>query len=179
MSDPPRRGEPTPAEARRDSGRDPRYRPGVGIMLLNREGKVLVAQRIDMASAAWQMPQGGIDKGESPLAAAWRELKEEIGTDAAELIAESRGWLCYDLPAEVAARRWRGRYRGQTQKWFVFRFLGRDDDIDIAAEKPEFSDWRWADMAELPELIVPFKRALYLRLIDEFGHLGGGAPADS
>jgi putative (di)nucleoside polyphosphate hydrolase len=179
MSDRPRRGESTSAKARRDPPQDSRYRPGVGLMLLNREGKVLVAQRIDMASAAWQMPQGGIDKGESPLAAAWRELKEEISTDAAELIAESRGWLRYDLPAEVATRRWRGRYRGQTQKWFVLRFHGRDDDIDIATEKPEFSDWKWADMAELPELIVPFKRALYRRLIDEFGHLGGGAPAGS
>lgn len=187
MSDRPRRGEPTPAEPHRDrhrdlardSARDPHYRPGVGIMLLNRAGQVLVAQRIDMARAAWQMPQGGIDKGESPRAAAWRELKEEIGTDAAELIAESRGWLRYDLPAEVAARRWRGRYRGQTQKWFVFRFLGRDEDIDIATEKPEFSEWKWADMAELPELIVPFKRAVYRSLIDEFGHLGSDASAGS
>ena len=148
--------------------RDLPYRPGVGIMLLNRQGKVFVAQRIDMPSAAWQMPQGGIDKGESPLDAAWRELKEETGTDKAEVVGESRDWHRYDLPVELVPKLWRGRFRGQTQKWFVFRFLGRDEDIDIATEKPEFSDWKWADMADLPNLIVPFKRTLYLRLVDEF-----------
>ena len=140
-------------------------------MLLNRRCKVFVAQRIDMPSAAWQMPQGGIDKGESPLAAAWRELKEEVGTDEAELIGQSRDWFDYDLPADLVPKLWRGRFRGQTQKWFVFRFLGRDGDIDLATEKPEFSDWKWADMADLPDLIVPFKRALYIRLVDEFQHL--------
>ncbi len=152
------------------------YRPGVGIMLLNRDGKVFVAQRIDMPSAAWQMPQGGIDKGESPLAAAWRELKEETGTDRAEIIGESRGWYCYDLPADLVPRLWHGRFRGQTQKWFAFRFLGRDEDIRIDTEKPEFSNWKWADMSALPDLIVPFKRALYIQLLDEFAHLGPDDP---
>jgi putative (di)nucleoside polyphosphate hydrolase len=145
------------------------YRPGVGIMLLNGEGSVFVAQRIDMPSDAWQMPQGGIDKGETPLDAAWREMKEEIGTDRAKLLAESQGWLNYDLPRDLAARLWRGRFRGQRQKWFAFRFTGTDRDIDIAGhEHPEFSTWRWAPMIELPSLIVPFKRRLYQQLVDEF-----------
>jgi putative (di)nucleoside polyphosphate hydrolase len=145
------------------------YRPGVGIMLLNGEGAVFVAQRIDMPSDAWQMPQGGIDKGETPIDAAWREMKEEIGTDRAQLLAESREWLSYDLPRDLAGRLWRGRFRGQRQKWFAFRFTGEDRDIDIAGtDHPEFSTWRWAPMAELPSLIVPFKRLLYRQLVEEF-----------
>ena len=151
------------------------YRRGVGVILLNREGHVFVAQRIDMPSAAWQMPQGGIDKGEAPLAAARRELAEETGTQLAELIAESQGWYDYDLPADLVPRIWRGRYRGQTQKWFAFRFLGEDRDIDIETEKPEFSAWKWAPMRDLPSLIVPFKRQLYRDLLEEFGHLSGPA----
>jgi putative (di)nucleoside polyphosphate hydrolase len=152
------------------------YRPGVGIMLLNRSGQVFVARRIDMPSDAWQMPQGGIDPGETPLAAAWREMREEIGTDRARLLAESRVWLRYDLPRELVPKLWRGRYRGQQQKWFAFRFLGEDKDIDIATPHPEFSAWRWAPMDELPALIVPFKRQLYRDLIAEFGPLAFGAP---
>ena len=147
------------------------YRSGVGIMLLDSRGEVLVAQRIDNPSGAWQMPQGGIGENEDPLAAAWREMREEIGTDKAELAAESRRWLSYDLPAELADRIWRGLYRGQRQKWFAFRFLGTDRDIDIATEDPEFSAWKWAPMRDLPALIVPFKRQLYGDLIAEFGHL--------
>ncbi len=173
MSDPPLEAKAPPAEAIRDLP----YRQGVGIMLLNRQGRVFVAQRIDMPSAAWQMPQGGIDKGESPLDAAWRELKEETGTDKAEVIGESRDWYVYDLPVDLAPKLWRGRFRGQTQKWFVFRFLGSDRDIDIATENPEFSGWKWADMAELPDLIVPFKRTLYSQLIEELGHFSSGEPA--
>jgi putative (di)nucleoside polyphosphate hydrolase len=149
------------------------YRPGVGIMLLNPHGRVLVAQRLDMPSDAWQMPQGGVDKNEDPLAAAWREMREEIGTDKAELAAESRAWLTYDLPPALADRIWGGRYRGQRQKWFAFRFRGEDADIDITTENPEFSAWKWADMRELPNLIVPFKRRLYSELVEEFGHLAG------
>ena len=147
------------------------YRPGVGIMLLDKLGRVLVAQRLDMPSEAWQMPQGGIDKHEEPLEAARREMKEEIGTDKAVLEAESRGWHHYDLPPDLADRIWMGRYRGQRQKWFAFRFRGKDKDIDIATKHPEFSRWRWAEMRELPDLIVPFKRQLYATLIDEFAHL--------
>ena len=151
------------------------YRPGVGIMLLNHEGLAFIGRRIGMPAglAAWQMPQGGIDPGETPLQAAWRELKEEVGTNAASLLAETRAWLCYDLPGEIAGGLWGGRYRGQRQKWFAMRFAGRDSDIDLATHHAEFDAWRWARPAELPELIVPFKRRLYLAILDEFrAHLG-------
>ena len=147
------------------------YRPGVGIMLINREDQVFVAQRIDMPSDAWQMPQGGIDDGEMPEAAARRELLEETGTDKAELIAEYPQWLSYDLPVELVPLIWAGRYRGQTQKWFAFRFTGDDGDINIETETPEFSAWRWAARHELPGLIVPFKRQLYRAVLAEFAHL--------
>jgi len=147
------------------------YRPCVGVMLLNRHGQVFVAQRIDTPSAAWQMPQGGIEPGETPHQAAMRELYEETGTNQAEIIAESRDWLRYDLPADLAPTIWGGRYRGQEQKWFAMRFLGTDADIDIDGEQPEFSAWRWAELAEIPDLIVPFKRALYQQLVAEFGEV--------
>jgi len=140
-------------------------------MLLNAAGSVFVAQRLDMPSDAWQMPQGGVDRGEDALAAAWREMREEIGTDKATLLAESREWLRYDLPAGLIPRLWGGRYRGQEQKWFAFRFTGGDADIDIATENPEFSTWKWTPFATLPDLIVPFKRPLYLRIMAEFAHL--------
>ncbi len=147
------------------------YRRGVGLMVLDRDSRVFVARRIDTPSAAWQMPQGGIDAGESPPEAAMRELKEEIGTDNAEIIAESKGWLRYDLPRELIPRLWGGRYRGQMQKWFVLRFTGRDSDIRIDTEHAEFLEWKWVPMRELPDLIVPFKRQLYRDLLAEFGHL--------
>jgi len=147
------------------------YRPGVGIMLLNRDGRVFVGRRIDMPAglAAWQMPQGGIDPGETPRQAAIRELREEVGTDRAETLAESRSWLRYDVPSELAGQLWRGRYRGQRQKWFAMRFAGEDADIDPAAtEHPEFDAWEWVSCERLPELIVPFKRQLYLDVLAEF-----------
>jgi putative (di)nucleoside polyphosphate hydrolase len=151
------------------------YRPAVGIMLFNRGGNVFVGRRIDMPAglAAWQMPQGGIDPGETPHQAALRELNEEIGTDKAEIIAESRGWLHYDLPPEIAhgiaGGMWGGRYRGQRQKWFAMRFTGEDGDIDPAAtEHPEFDAWEWVAPKRLPDLIVPFKRQLYLDILAEF-----------
>ena len=147
------------------------YRPCVGIMLLNRRGDVFVAQRIDSPGDAWQMPQGGIDKGEEPAAAAIRELAEEIGTDNAQIIAELDDWITYDLPDHLVGRLWRGRYRGQTQKWFVMRFLGNDSEIDIATDEPEFSAWKWVEMERLLELVVPFKRHVYAQLVDAFGHL--------
>jgi putative (di)nucleoside polyphosphate hydrolase len=153
------------------------YRPGVGLMLLNARGQVFVAQRLDMPSAAWQMPQGGIDPGETPRQAALRELHEEIGTDKAEIVAESRDWIRYDLPADLVRKLWSGRYRGQEQKWFALRFLGTDADIDIATAEPEFSAWRWAELAELPDLIVPFKRDLYRRLIAEFAAVAAAVRA--
>jgi putative (di)nucleoside polyphosphate hydrolase len=155
--------------SRRTDTADLPYRPGVGLMLFNRHGLVFVAQRIDMPSAAWQMPQGGIDPGETPHQAALRELHEETGTDKAEIVAESRDWIRYDLPPDLTRKLWGGRYRGQEQKWFALRFLGTDADINIAGAHAEFSAWRWAELAETPDLIVPFKRTLYQRLVAEFG----------
>ncbi len=146
-----------------------RYRECVGIMLLNPRGHVLVARRADMPTApAWQMPQGGIDWGETPRQAALRELEEEIGTAKAEIIAESRDWLTYDFPSELAARVWRGRYRGQRQKWFLMRFTGCDDDIDLGSKHAEFDAFRWVDPEELPRLIVAFKRHVYVAVLGEF-----------
>jgi putative (di)nucleoside polyphosphate hydrolase len=139
------------------------YRPCVGVMLLNRAGQVFVGQRLDTTLEAWQMPQGGIDPGEEPLATAIRELGEETGIapDHVELIAEAPGEFHYDLPPELVGKVWKGRYRGQVQRWFLFRFLGTDADVRIDTEHPEFRAWRWADPADLPAIIVPFKRPLY------------------
>lgn len=158
----------------RTTGPAPGYRPCVGIMLINHTGSAFVGRRADTAGPAWQMPQGGIDPGEDPRQAALRELKEEIGTDKAEIIAESAGWLCYDLPAEVQGRRWGGRFRGQTQKWFLARFTGTDRDIDIGGDDREFADWRWVAIDELTRQIVGFKRAVYQAVVDEFRAFAAG-----
>src|SRR5215472_2205619 len=145
------------------------YRPAVGVMLLNRAGQVFVARRIDMpTTAAWQMPQGGIDPGETPRQAAFRELREEIGTDKAEILGESRVWLKYDLPVELARGVWGGRYRGQRQKWFAMCFTGDDADIDLATDHPEFNAWKWVSPERLPDVIVSFKRQLYFDILAEF-----------
>jgi len=145
------------------------YRLGVGAVLLNAHGHVFVAKRIDTPGDAWQMPQGGIDAGEDPRTAVMRELEEEIGTCNAEVIGESEAWLTYDLPKDVRKKVWKGRYRGQKQKWYALRFCGQDADIDLNTHKhPEFSAWRWVDMRQLPDLIVPFKRALYQEIVDSF-----------
>jgi len=144
------------------------YRSCVGIMLMNRDGHVFLGQRRDRSVEAWQMPQGGMDPGESPAETAYRELEEETGTAKADLLAESADWFAYDLPLDLVPKLWGGRYRGQKQKWFAMRFLGRDEDIDITGPNPEFSEWRWAEFETLPDLIVPFKRPLYARLLDEF-----------
>lgn len=149
------------------------YRPCVGIMLLNAAGDVFTAQRIDQSVEAWQMPQGGIDPGEDALAAAQRELAEEIGTASATLLAEHPEWLRYDLPPELMGKVWKGRYRGQEMKWFAMRFDGVDEDINLATEHPEFSIWRWLPMAQLADMIVPFKRDLYARLARDFAYLAG------
>ncbi len=147
------------------------WRPCVGIMLLNRDGEVFVGRRVDFATLAWQMPQGGIDPGEQPRAAALRELAEETGITAVEIIAESAVWHRYDLPASLLGKVWSGRYRGQEQKWFAMRFLGRDEDIDLTAHKPEFSTWRWLAPADLVATVVPFKRAVYGAVLEEFAPL--------
>jgi len=147
------------------------FRPCVGLMLVAADSRVFVARRIDMPSEAWQMPQGGIDDGETPRQAAMRELREEVGTDRAEIVAESPHWRDYDLPAELLGRIWGGRYRGQTQKWFLLRFTGTDSDIDIETETPEFLAWQWVEMARVPDLIVPFKRAIYREVVAEFAPL--------
>ena len=146
------------------------YRPAAGIMLINGDGKVFVGQRMDSTLEAWQMPQGGIDAGEAPLTAALRELREETGivADKVELIATAREELLYDLPAELIGKLWKGRYRGQRQTWFLFRFIGDESDIDIRTEHQEFRAWRWADPADLPAMIVPFKKALYEQVLDHF-----------
>lgn len=147
------------------------YRPCAGIMLLNRDGLVFVGQRIDATVEAWQMPQGGIDEGEDALAAAIRELGEEAGVapHQIELIAQAPHELFYDLPPELVREVWRGKWRGQRQRWFLFRFLGEDADIRIDTEHREFRAWRWIEPAELPHVIVPFKRALYEDVLAAFG----------
>lgn len=149
----------------------PGYRRCVGIFLLNASNLVFVGQRADVTHPAWQMPQGGVDKGESPAAAALREMREEIGTDHADMLQESRLWHAYDLPQELAARSWGGRYRGQAQKWIAFRFLGDDSEIDLDVPHPEFSAWQWIEPSGLVDLAVPFKRDVYVSVVDEFRDL--------
>lgn len=147
------------------------YRPCVGVMLINASGEIFAGQRIDTEAPAWQMPQGGIDPGESPRDAALRELREEIGVDPArvEIIAETPDWLTYDIPPAMVPNIWGGCFRGQKQRWFLMRFHGRDDEIDIArAPHPEFSAWRWIDAETMLAEIVPFKRAIYAQVIDAF-----------
>lgn len=149
------------------------YRPCAGIMLANRDGLVFVGQRIDNPGDAWQMPQGGIDPGEDPEEAAFRELGEETGLspDQVDLIARSREEYFYDLPPELQGNIWGGRWRGQRQWWFLMRFKGLDTDIQISTPRPEFSHWKWAQPVDLPKLIVPFKKRIYEALVAEFGPL--------
>ena len=150
------------------------YRPNVGAVLFNAAGLILVARRADMPNAegapgGWQLPQGGMDQGEDPAVAVFRELEEEIGTAHAEILAEHPEWLNYDLPPELIGKALGGKYRGQTQKWFALRFLGTDADIRLDLDPhPEFDAWRWARLAELPGMAVPFKRAIYERLAVDF-----------
>ena len=152
------------------------YRKGVGAMLFNAEGKVFVARRINFPGEAWQMPQGGIDDGEDASVAVLRELMEETGTDKTKIITESDRWRNYDLPEDLIGKIWKGRYRGQRQKWFLLRFLGQDEDINLEAYgAPEFSDWKWVEIDELVDLIVPFKRTLYVDIVAEFRNFVEGS----
>ncbi|MCG6901374.1 MAG: RNA pyrophosphohydrolase [Rhodobacter sp.] len=146
------------------------YRPCVGIVLVNEQGRIFAGQRIDSDSAAWQMPQGGIDPGETPKAAALRELVEETGVtpELVTIEAETASWVRYDLPADLVGKLWKGRYRGQEQKWFLMRFNGRDDQVEIRTDHPEFSEWLWLDRGELVKKIVPFKREVYSAVLGEF-----------
>lgn len=153
-----------------NKGTDLPYRQGVGVMLVNAEGKVFVGQRLDSTLEAWQMPQGGVDEGEDVREAALRELEEETGIrgDLVEIIACTEEELVYDLPEDLIGKLWKGRYRGQRQIWYLARFQGQDADVDIATAHPEFRAWKWADADELPSLIVPFKKKLYDEVLKAF-----------
>jgi putative (di)nucleoside polyphosphate hydrolase len=160
------------------------YRPCVGLMVLNREGLAFIGRRIDGpehvdTSHAWQMPQGGVDPGEDPWPAALRELYEETNIRSIARLAEIAEWLAYDIPRDIVGQAWSGKYRGQTQKWYAVRFIGDDSEIDIeqpggGGHEPEFVEWRWEPMQNLPDLIVPFKRAVYERVVKEFAKFAGG-----
>jgi putative (di)nucleoside polyphosphate hydrolase len=157
------------------------YRPCVGVMVLNRDGLVFVGRRVEGpehtdATHVWQMPQGGVDPGEEPYPAALRELHEETNIRSVERLGETPDWICYDIPREILGRAWKGRYRGQRQKWFALRFTGDDGEIDIArpaggAHEPEFLEWRWEPMQNVPDLVVPFKRAVYQQVVRQFAPL--------
>jgi putative (di)nucleoside polyphosphate hydrolase len=151
------------------------YRPCVGMAVLNRAGRVFIGRRIDGPehvdnTHVWQMPQGGIDEGEDPYPGALRELREETNIRSVEKLAEIPDWLTYDIPRDIVGKAWKGRYRGQKQKWYAFRFIGDESEINIAdpAHEPEFVEWRWEPMANLPDLVVPFKRKIYERVVTEF-----------
>jgi putative (di)nucleoside polyphosphate hydrolase len=149
------------------------YRPCAGMMLLNREGLIFVGKRLDQTVEAWQMPQGGIDDGEAPRDAALRELDEEIGTRHVKILREHPDWLTYDLPEHLVGIALKGLYRGQIQKWFALRFLGKDSEIDLKTKHEEFSEWKWVDADTLMGLIVPFKREIYEKVFAEFSDLMG------
>ena len=146
------------------------YRPCVGVTLINPQGLIWAGRRLDSSADAWQMPQGGIDDGETPRAAALRELHEETGiaADRVKFIAKTHRWLTYDLPPDLLGKVWGGKYRGQRQKWFLYRFQGEDSEVDIVRKNPEFAEWRWIGADELLARIVPFKRAVYDQVIKSF-----------
>jgi putative (di)nucleoside polyphosphate hydrolase len=148
------------------------YRLGVGLMIINEQKKIFVGKRIESRSQfAWQMPQGGIDIGETPSKAALREMHEEIGSSKGEIIAESANWYCYDLPKKTIPKMWNGQYRGQKQKWFLIKFLGLDSEINIQTERPEFLNWKWIKPQQLSSAVIPFKKCLYDSVLKEFKHL--------
>jgi putative (di)nucleoside polyphosphate hydrolase len=157
------------------------YRPCAGVMVLNRDGLAFVGRRLSGPEHAdltheWQMPQGGIDDDENPLKAAKRELYEETNITSIEKIGEIEEWLIYDIPRDIVGQAWKGKYRGQKQKWYAFRFTGKDKEIDIrhpggGKHKPEFVEWKWIEVTSLPSLIIPFKRKVYERVVEEFAPL--------
>ena len=149
-----------------------KYRKNVGMVLINTKGHIFAGKRIDNNTGAWQMPQGGIDEGEAPETAAFRELTEETGINPnnARLLGSTAGWLSYDIPVELIPQLWNGQFRGQKQKWFAFEFLGKDSDINIATEEPEFSEWAWKSKDDLLSSIVPFKVEVYQKVFLELGH---------
>ena len=143
------------------------YRNGVGIVVLNNENKVFVAKRIDNPKNFWQMPQGGVDEGEDLLNAAYRELKEETSIFNVKLIKEIEDWTQYDLPSKLIGIIWKGRYKGQKQKWFIFKFLGKDTEINIKTKNPEFLDWKWIEIGKITEIVVDFKKEVYQKVEKE------------
>ncbi len=149
-----------------------KYRKCVGMMILNNNKKILVGRRLDHPSGYWQMPQGGIDDNENPKEAVWREMMEEIGTNKAEIRKISNQWITYDIPSEtLKTLPWGKKYIGQTQKWFAFDFLGEDNDINVGTDNPEFSEWKWSRMDSIVDSIVPFKRDVYSKILEEFNDL--------
>jgi putative (di)nucleoside polyphosphate hydrolase len=147
------------------------YRMGVGLMIINEQNKIFVGKRIESRNQfAWQMPQGGIDVGETPSKAALREMHEEIGCNKGEIIAETTNWYCYDLPKKIIPKMWSGQYRGQKQKWFLIKFLGLDSEINLQTEHPEFLNWKWIKPQQLSSHVIPFKKHLYDSVFKEFKH---------
>jgi len=143
------------------------YRSGVGIVVLNKDNKVFVAKRIDNPKNFWQMPQGGVDKNEDYLSAAYRELEEETSIKSVELISELDGLITYDLPDHLLGIIWKGRYKGQTQKWYLMRFTGNDEEINIKTKHPEFLEWKWVELDQITDLVVKFKLELYKEVKDK------------
>ena len=147
------------------------FRSGVGIILLNKNNKIFVAKRIDNPKNFWQMPQGGVDKGESLLEAAYRELKEETNITKVKLIKEIEGTLTYELPSHLLGKIWKGKYKGQKQKWFLMKFLGSDSDINIKTANPEFIEWKWIDLEKITEVVVDFKLHVYKELKEKINKI--------
>lgn len=144
------------------------FRPGVGMMILNKDNKIFVGKRINSKTNGWQMPQGGIDIGETPSTAALREMEEEIGSGNGKILAESKNWYSYRIPDFLVPKLWDGKFCGQKQKWFLIKFLGADEEIKITTASPEFEEWKWVAVEELLNGVVPFKILLYQKIINEF-----------
>ena len=144
------------------------FRPCVGLVLINHDGLIFLGQRLDSNLDAWQMPQGGIDDGETPYQAGLREMMEEVGTNNVEFLGEMEEWLDYEIPNKLAKRLWDGKYIGQTQKWLAFRFLGKDEEININTKDPEFSTWKWEKANQALKLAVPFKKDIYKKVIEKY-----------